>query len=113
VATAHLGRRGQRQTLGGAAMSPESIRFFVFTDHARFEMARRGLIDEMVRAVLERPEQRWELRPGRHVLQSRIPMGEPPKKYIVRVLVDVDEEPPAVVTAYRTSKMSKYWRQEP
>jgi hypothetical protein len=27
----------------------------------------------------------------------------------VRVVVDEDDEPPAVVTVYRTSKIEKYW----
>ncbi len=44
------------------------------------------------------------------ILQSRIPMGTPPKTYLVRVIVDLHTEPPEVVTVYRTSKISKYWR---
>ena len=94
-------------------MTAEPIPNFVFTAHARFEMARRGLTEEVVRAVLERPGQRWELRPGRHVVQSRASMGDPAKPYVVRVLVDVDRTPCEVVTAYRTSRIAKYWRQEP
>jgi hypothetical protein len=94
-------------------MNPEPIREFVLTDHARFEMGRRGLAEDAVVAVLRQPQQRWELRPGRHLLQSRFSAGEPPKAYIIRVIVDVDETPVAVVTAYRTSKLLKYWRQEP
>lgn len=30
--------------------------------------------------------------------------------YLLRVFVDVDRDPPDVVTAYRTSKIEKYWR---
>jgi len=30
----------------------------------------------------------------------------------VRVFVDVDRRPAEVVTAYRTSKIGKYWREE-
>ena len=93
-------------------MNPEPIPDFVLTDHARFEMGRRGLAEDAVVAVLRQPEQRWELRPGRHVLQAKTSAGEPPKAYIVRVIVDIDEVPAAVVTAYRTSKLSKYWRRE-
>ncbi len=40
-------------------------------------------------------------------------MGEPGKLYLVRAFVDIDREPPEVVTVYRTSKISKYWREEP
>jgi len=46
------------------------------------------------------------LRPGRHVLQSRLQIDA--KRYLVRVIVDVDREPVEIVTAYRTSKIAKY-----
>lgn len=39
-------------------------------------------------------------------------MGEGARMYLVRVVVDIDREPAEVVTAYRTSKISKYWREE-
>ena len=42
--------------------------------------------------------------------QSRIVWGEPSKGYLLRVVVDVDRDPPEVVTVYRTSKVEKYWR---
>ena len=35
------------------------------------------------------------------------------KRYLVRLFVDVDRAPAEVVTAYRTSKIEKYWRSEP
>ena len=85
---------------------------YVFTPHAYFEMKRRGLSEEIVRAVIEKPEQRCEIREGRHVLQSRITMDSPEKTYLLRVFMDVDREPHEVVTAYRTSKISKYWRDD-
>ena len=40
------------------------------------------------------------------------PMREPEVNYLVRVVVDVDRNPAEVVTAYRTSKIAKYWREE-
>jgi hypothetical protein len=43
---------------------------YVFTPHARFEMARRGLPEVVVREVLSTPGQRIEIRPGRRT--SRI-----------------------------------------
>jgi len=77
------------------------------------EMRRRGLDDPVVRAVVESPEQQIPVRPGRILLQSRIGIGQPPRLYLVRVFVDVDREPAEVVTAYRTSKIAKYWRAQP
>lgn len=88
------------------------VRNYVISEHAHFEMSRRGLNEEIVRGILGSPEQGIEIRPGRVVLQSRVSMGEPSKTYLVRVFVDIDREPAEVVTVYRTSKIDKYWRVE-
>jgi hypothetical protein len=32
--------------------------------------------------------------------------------FLVRVVVGEEEEPPAIITAYRTSKIEKYWSAE-
>jgi len=85
---------------------------YVLTEHALFEMKRRGIGEEVLREVLVSPEQTSDVRPGRVVLQSRVLMGDPPKRYLVRVFVDIDREPAEVVTVYRTSKLGKYWRAE-
>ncbi|TKB92297.1 MAG: DUF4258 domain-containing protein [Nitrospira sp.] len=92
-------------------MRPQPIADYIFTDHARLEILRRGLSEEMVRAILLAPEQRIEVRPGREVLQSKISSGQPGKVFLIRVFVDIDRRPAEVVTAYRTSKIEKYWRE--
>jgi hypothetical protein len=46
------------------------------------------------------------------VYQSRIESEEPGKIYLLRVFVDFDRRPAEVVTAYRTSKVEKYWKRE-
>jgi hypothetical protein len=79
--------------------------------HAIVEMTRRGIAEAIVRRVLAAPEQREAVRRGRDVLHSRVEFER--KTYLVRVVVDVDRSPPEVVTAYRTSKIEKYWRNEP
>jgi len=86
------------------------VRDYVIIEHAAFEMKRRRLSEAVVRGVLASPEQQWEIRPGRIVLQSRVALGTPARTYLVRVVVDIDRDPAEVVTAYRTSKVSKYWR---
>ncbi len=88
----------------------EPLKEFVITEHAAFELRRRGIARETVQQVLSAPEQRHEVRPGREVFQVRISLGVPSKTYLVRVFVDIDREPAEVVTAYRTSKIAKYWR---
>ena len=92
---------------------PSAIEDYHLTEHARFEMERREISEADVARVLAAPEQIELARAGRIVCQSRIVLGEPPKTYLLRVFVDIDRTPPEVVTAYRTSKIAKYWRDEP
>lgn len=94
-------------------MAPAPMADYVITPHAAFEMRRRGISEDIIRSILATPGQRLEMRQGRVVLQSRVTMGEPARIYLLRVFVDVDRHPAEVVTVYRTSKVSKYWRQEP
>jgi hypothetical protein len=82
------------------------------TDHARFEMERRGISEAEIARVLSAPEQTDMIRPGRAVYQSRLEFEEPGKIYLLRVFVDIDRRPTEVVTAYRTSKVEKYWKSE-
>jgi hypothetical protein len=73
-------------------------------------MVRRGISQEDVRTILERPEQTEMAQEGRAVYQAIREIGEPPKAYLLRVFIDIDRKPPHVVTVYRTSKIEKYWR---
>lgn len=91
-------------------MAAEPITDYVFTDHATAELERRGLNRQVIESILVNPGQRLEVRVGRVVLQSRV--QESGSEYLVRVFVDVDRAPAEVVTAYRTSKISKYWRDD-
>ena len=84
---------------------------YVFTPHARFEMARRGLPEVVVREVLSAPGQRIEIRPGRVLYQSIVEEPQGAGRRLVRVVVDVDRQPAEVVTAYRTCRIARYWRE--
>ena len=92
------------------ARLPPGLATARLSGHAHAEMARRGLSEERLRAVLSAPEQWFPVRAGRIVCQSRVAMEE--RTYLIRVFVDVDRAPPEVVTVYRTSKIEKYWRAE-
>ncbi len=85
---------------------------YVFTEHALAEMGRRELSQELIAEVLAGPTQRFEDRSGRDVFQSLVSAGKPPRQYVVRVFVDVGRRPAEVVTAYRSSKIAKYWRRD-
>ena len=89
----------------------EPVGVFVVTAHAASEIRRRGIDEAIVRQVLATPGQRQSVRPGRDVLHSRFEIAG--KWYLVRVFVDIDRMPAEVVTAYRTSKIDKYWSAEP
>ena len=92
-------------------MAAAPITDYILTDHAVRELRRRGLEKREIDEVLKNPGQRWDLRPGRAVLQSKTKQDE--TEYLLRVFVDIDRKPAEVVTAYRTSKIAKYWRDEP
>jgi len=95
------------------AMSEKSpLTEYRLTDHAQLEMKRRQISEAEVAQVLVAPEQVEEVRPGRVVYQSRVEFGAPVRVYLLRVFVDTDRRPAEVVTAYRTSRIEKYWREE-
>ena len=71
---------------------------------------RRNLTEEIVRHAIENAEQHWEVRKGRAVYQTCLKMDKPEKNYLIRVFVDINREPSEIVTAYRTTKIEKYWR---
>jgi len=76
-------------------------------------MARRGIPLALVQAVMDHPEQRLidESRAGNWIHQSRLRFKDG-KMYLLRVVVAEDEQPPVIITAYRTSKIEKYWSAE-
>ena len=57
---------------------------YIFTEHALFEMQRRGLSKETVEEVIKSPEQQWYVKKGRIVLQSRFSVGAPDKLHLVQ-----------------------------
>jgi hypothetical protein len=92
-------------------VADDSIGDYILTDHAVRELRRRGLDKQDIDGVLKNPGQQLNLRPGRVVLQSKTQDGG--TEYLLRVFVDIDRNPAEVVTAYRTSKIAKYWRNLP
>ncbi len=81
-----------------------------FSDHARLEIDRRGIPAKVVEQVLSNPEQVVPEHGGLTARQSRVELDG--KQYLVRVMVGEQPDAVVVVTAYRTSKIGKYWRSE-
>lgn len=91
-------------------MPCEILQNWILTEHARLELQRRNITEFEISKVLSAPEQSEQVRPGRCVYQSRKTASGAIKAYLLRVFVDVDRDPAEVVTAYRTTKIAKYWR---
>ena len=62
---------------------------WVLAPYASRKMEYRAIGLDIVRRVVEAPDQRFPVRPGRHVFQSKVLLGDPPRGYLVRVFVDV------------------------
>lgn len=75
--------------------------------HAMVEMTRRGIPLDIVKSVLELPEQVVPAITPVTCHQSRIAIEG--KMYLLRVMVNEEVFPPVIVTVYRTSRIGKYW----
>jgi hypothetical protein len=82
---------------------------FRYSRHALEEMARRGISQPTVDDVLAHPQQVLDTPDGKKVYQSQVDFGGG-RLFLVRAIVAEDVDPNLVVTVYRTSKISKYWR---
>jgi hypothetical protein len=81
-----------------------------FSRHAQTEMERRKISLDLVKSVLDSPDQIVSEKEGRKVYQSRFDIGD--RVFLLRVIVVDDIEPAVVITVYKTSKIDKYWRAE-
>jgi hypothetical protein len=82
---------------------------FRLSRHARKEIERREIPLDLVESVLNNPQQIVNEREGRKAYQSQIDFGSG-RVFLLRVIVVDDVEPAVVITAYRTSRIDKYWR---
>jgi hypothetical protein len=79
------------------------------TRHARTEMVRRCIPEEAVREVLRAPQAVMAgNRPGRKVFPATMQIGEPARRVLLRVIVDIGQNPAAVITAYATTQFERY-----
>jgi hypothetical protein len=83
---------------------------FEISRHARNEMNRREISENLVQTILQNPGQIVDEYGNMKAYQS-IMVSETGKNYLVRIIVNKTVEPEKVVTVYKTSKIKKYWRQ--
>lgn len=77
--------------------------------HAQEQLEQREIPLAMVESVLASPQQLIRQSDGTTVYQSQLDWGRG-KIYLLRLVVRDELEPWLVVTVYKTSKISKYWR---
>jgi len=82
---------------------------FRFSNHALEEMKRRAIPERILELVLNDPQQIVPERGSLKAYQSVVDFGDG-KQFLMRAIVDDTLEPAIVVTVYRISKISKYWR---
>jgi hypothetical protein len=78
------------------------------SSHAQAEIGRRQIPLAVVEAIIESPDQIVPERGVVRAYQSKRDIGG--KMFLVRVMVDDSIDPAVVVTAYRTTKIDRYWR---
>lgn len=81
---------------------------FHFSKHVLEELQKRKIPRQLVEQVLSAPEQRVPEVDDITCYQSRVEISG--KTYLLRAMVNETMNPVVVVTVYRTSKISKYWR---
>jgi len=72
---------------------------------------RREIPLASVEEVITHPGQILHERDGVRAYQSRITWGDG-RVFLLRVIVDDSIDPVVIITAYRTSKVEKYWRED-
>jgi hypothetical protein len=80
----------------------------IISPHARFEMRRRGIAPGEVMAAVRQPDQIVPSPKGREIRQSLLGQKG---RLLLRVVVKETPVAYYVVTAYKTTKIAKYWLQ--
>ena len=84
-------------------------RRFGFSRHALDELAERQIPEALAESVLRSPGQIVDEIEGLKAYQSKVDFGTG-RVYLLRIIVNEETQPATIVTAYRTSKVTKYWR---
>jgi hypothetical protein len=77
--------------------------------HAIFEAGRRGISEEFIKLVVNNPQQKLPSKKERVIIQNKYFDQEEKKEMLLRIIGIETSEKFEVVTAYKTSKISKYW----
>jgi len=79
--------------------------------HARVRLVERGIDVKLVQAALEQPDQTI-LTGRRKIVHKRYHNSRCHKEYLLRVFIEEDAQGQVIRSVYRTSKITKYWRDD-
>ena len=82
---------------------------FRISDHAEEELIRRRIPRRLFEETLNTPQQIVSVYGGKKAYQSQFDFGGG-RLYLLRAIVSEEGDSATVITVYRTSKISKYWR---
>lgn len=78
---------------------------FIFSNHALKQINLRNISLEIVKQVMDNPDHITE-QENKVIYQSLIRGND--KNYLIRIFVNHLVDPAVIITAYKTSKISKY-----
>jgi len=81
---------------------------FDLSKHAQEELTKRKIPLRVVELILNHPSQIIE--EDKLTIYQGLFTGNNGKKYLLRVFLNTTVKPVKVITVYKTSKISKYWR---
>jgi alpha-D-ribose 1-methylphosphonate 5-triphosphate synthase subunit PhnI len=84
----------------------------IFSDHAKLEMERRQIDKSLAESVVNDPQQELSSGKDRIILQSKYLNRREHKELLLRIIGRRIESGFFVLTAYKTSKIAKYWKKE-
>jgi hypothetical protein len=86
---------------------------FTFSIHALEQLKVREISRKLVMEVFENPDQVYSKSDENEiVLYQSVFRKDTDETYLIRVFVNQIKSPNLVITAYRTSKVQKYWKDE-
>ena len=83
---------------------------YILGEHARWMADRRKIHEVEMLRVVRVPEQVIRVGDVREIRQSRALEGGSGRIYLIRVVVERRGGLVTIITAYRSSKIAKYWR---
>jgi hypothetical protein len=84
----------------------------LFTEHAKFEIERRQIKEDDLKELINQPHQRISTKKGRVIFQKKYFDTIIKKEMLLRVIGKKERGKFVVITAYKTSRVKKYWLKE-